>query len=337
MFFSVLIPVYNASKYIDACIASVVNQTETDYEIVLVDDGSKDDSVSICKKWIERYPANIRVIEQENRGSLLTRRRCLEEAQGTYIYMIDADDYMVDVDALKKIKRAITETNCDLVFFNVTADGVHNTKLYPYPFQNGQIFEGDSLENIYNYILETKYMNTLWNKVFHRDLVDWDTNYEEYRRLSVGTDFFQGCPIMSNAHRILYIDEVYYYYRTTEGSIVHSFNKNFMYSLKEGHLQLVRCTKQWARLIPDIKLKLANRYMLTSSTIAFKGRMLKDRKKICEHVKKIGEDELFIQSYRCANLKNLNIFRKIIIKLMARKCYWILAMLLPMFKRYGMS
>ena len=336
MFFSILIPVYNASNYIDECISSVIKQTETDFEIVLVDDGSKDDSVNICKKWLEQYPNIIRLIEKENTGSLLTRRRCLEEAKGDYFYMIDADDYIVDNDALSKIRCAIEKTNCDLLFFNATSNEMECSKLYPYSFKNGKVFEGDSLRDIYNLILETKYMNTLWNKVFHRKLVDWDVNYEEYKRLSVGTDFFQGCSIMSNASKVLFLDEVFYYYRTTRGSIVHSFNTNFIYSLKAGHIKLIECTKTWKHSIADIEIKLANRYMLTSSTIAFKGRLIEDRRKICEYVKSIGEDELFIESYHKADFKNLNIFMKIIVKLMVSKCYWILAVLLPLFKKYGM-
>lgn len=335
MFFSILIPVYNASKYINDCIDSIVKQTETDYEIVLVDDGSTDDSVSVCKEWQKRFPSFIRIIEKENSGSLITRRRCLFEARGTYIYMIDADDYLVDVDALKKIRSIIENTNCDLVFFNATTNDSDLTKLYPFPFKSGQVFEEDTLQIIYKWILETKYMNTLWNKVFHRDLVDWNANYEQYRRLSVGTDFFQGCPIMTNASRIVYIDEIFYYYRKTEGSIIHSFNPNFTYSLKEGHLQLIRCAKNWKHSISNIEIKLANRYMLTSSTIAFKGRLIKDQKSIYDHVKTIGEDELFIESYRCASLENLNIFRKIIIKMMFKKHYRLLAFVLPVFKNYG--
>ena len=156
------------------------------------------------------------------------------------------------------------------------------------------------------------------------------------RRLSVGTDFFQCCPILSNANKMVYLDEVFYYYRKTEGSIIHSFNKNFVYSLKQGHLRLVECAKQWEYDIPDLDKKLANRYMLTSSTIAFKGRLLKKRRDIYDHVKSIGDDELFIKSYRGADLKNLNVYRKIIVKLLIHKQYWLLALLLPGFKGYGM-
>ena len=67
MLFSVCIPVYNTSKYLDECLRSVLNQTEKDYEIVLVDDGSTDDSPQICDKYAEKY-ANIRVIHKEMKG-----------------------------------------------------------------------------------------------------------------------------------------------------------------------------------------------------------------------------------------------------------------------------
>lgn len=332
MYFSILIPVYNAEKYIDQCIESVIDQSEQDFEIVIVDDGSKDASVDICKRWASKYPDSIRVIEKENSGSLLTRRRCLEESRGEYIYMIDADDHIIDNDALRKIKALIEKTKCDLVFFNATAD---TDKLYPYNFDNEQVFEEEGLKKIYDLILQTKYMNSLWNKVFHRTLVDWDVDYEEYKKVSIGTDFFQGFPIISNASKIVYSDEIYYYYRKTAGSIVHKFNDNLSYSLKAGHMRLVECTKRWKYVVPDMELKLANRYMLTASTMAFKGRLLKERSKIYDFVKSIGEDSIFIDNYAMADLKNLNRYRKIIIKLLAHKCYRLISFILPVFKNYG--
>ena len=102
MFLSVSIPVYNASMYLDECISSIMSQTEDDYELILVDDGSKDNSIEICRKWRELYPDTIRVIEKDNSGSLLTRRKCIEESKGEFLYIMDADDYLMDIDALKK-------------------------------------------------------------------------------------------------------------------------------------------------------------------------------------------------------------------------------------------
>ena len=107
MFLSISIPVYNAEKTLDQCIKSIIVQTFRDFELILVDDGSTDNSLQICKKWSLSYPEHIRVIHKENSGSLLTRRRCLQESVSKYLYIMDADDYLVDKDALRYIYEAI--------------------------------------------------------------------------------------------------------------------------------------------------------------------------------------------------------------------------------------
>ena len=99
MFLSVSIPVYNAEDYIDDCIDSVMNQTMQEFELILVDDGSKDSSRDKCRVWQKKYPDRIRIVEKNNTGSLLTRRRCLEESRGDYIYIMDADDRLCDRNA----------------------------------------------------------------------------------------------------------------------------------------------------------------------------------------------------------------------------------------------
>ena len=154
MLFSVLIPIFNAGKYIDKCIDSIINQTEKNIEIILVDDDSNDDSLKICQKWVRRYPDIVRLIEKNKTGSLLTRRRCLKESLGEYIYFMDADDYLVDNNALGKIKKVIEKTKCDLVFFNATSDPVTKKPLYSYNFYDGQIFEGNHRKELYLMLCE---------------------------------------------------------------------------------------------------------------------------------------------------------------------------------------
>ncbi len=122
MFLSVSIPIYNAEKKINECISSVMEQSDQDFELILVDDGSKDGGASICENWVEKYPEKIRFIQQENTGSLLARRRCLRESKGDYIYIMDADDKLIDKDAFKKVKEFIINHDCDLIIFNCIKD-----------------------------------------------------------------------------------------------------------------------------------------------------------------------------------------------------------------------
>lgn len=88
---SVIIPVYNVERYLDECIQSVVNQTYSDCECLLVDDGSTDGSTDICDEWVKK-DKRIRVLHQENRGVSKARNRGIEEAKGEYIVFVDSDD-----------------------------------------------------------------------------------------------------------------------------------------------------------------------------------------------------------------------------------------------------
>ena len=92
MLLSILVPVYNSEKYLKECFDSVLNQRESDYELILVDDGSTDAGGAICDTYQARYPERVRVIHQQNQGLILARRAGIAAAQGDYCMFLDADD-----------------------------------------------------------------------------------------------------------------------------------------------------------------------------------------------------------------------------------------------------
>ena len=92
MRFSVLIPVYNVEKYLDQCLTSVLTQDYSDFEVVLVNDGSTDQSPIICQKYAESDP-RVKYYDKNNEGLLLTRRYSIKRASGEYIVFLDSDDY----------------------------------------------------------------------------------------------------------------------------------------------------------------------------------------------------------------------------------------------------
>ena len=93
MQFSIIIPVYNAERYLHQCIESVIAQTFKDWEMILVNDGSKDGSLAICQEYTSK-DSRIRVIDKPNGGPSSARNRGLDEAQGEYVYFMDADDWI---------------------------------------------------------------------------------------------------------------------------------------------------------------------------------------------------------------------------------------------------
>ena len=109
MLFSVIIPVFNASKFLKRCLDSIVCQEFNDYEIILIDDGSTDESPLICDEYSKKY-SFIRTIHKENGGTVSARRRGAVEAKGNYLLSIDADDY-VDSDYFETISKELSKNN----------------------------------------------------------------------------------------------------------------------------------------------------------------------------------------------------------------------------------
>ena len=113
--FSVIVPVYNVEPYLKRCLDSILCQTFSDFELILVDDGSTDRSGEICDAYAEQNE-RIRVIHQENKGLSAARNTGLDHAQGTFVYFVDSDDYLRE-NLLERVFESFGE-DTDLVTFN---------------------------------------------------------------------------------------------------------------------------------------------------------------------------------------------------------------------------
>lgn len=125
---SVLIPVYNAEKYLDACLDSVAKQTFQDIEIICLNDGSTDCCADILAVWAKKEP-RLRVMAQKNQGLSITRNHLLKEANGEYVAFVDADDKL-DASYLQKLYEAVllNEAEVSVCFFDhISADGLTRT------------------------------------------------------------------------------------------------------------------------------------------------------------------------------------------------------------------
>ena len=126
---SLVIPVYNVEKYLDKCMESVLAQTYDNYEVILVDDGSTDNSGKMCDEYAER-DSRVTVYHQKNSGVSVARNVGIENAKGEFISFIDSDDW-VDESYLEKLVNAQIKYNADLTiceYTNVYADGRPNVR-----------------------------------------------------------------------------------------------------------------------------------------------------------------------------------------------------------------
>lgn len=158
---SVIVPVYKAEQYLEKCLESLVMQTLDDIEIIVVNDGSPDNSQSIIDSFQKRYPDKIKSIVQENGGQAAARNTGLGHASGDYISFVDSDDYL-EFDAYKCAYLYAEENQLDIVcfgFYEVKADD-------KYPVDYTVIFDDDCRVR---YILNE---TSPWNKLIKRDLIE---------------------------------------------------------------------------------------------------------------------------------------------------------------------
>lgn len=231
---SVLIPVYNAEAYLDALLQALEEQRQDGVEVVALNDGSSDGSLRICEAYAQRHPDYIRVLSRENRGAIRTRRELFEAARGEWIWIIDADD-RIEEHAIAAILEMISSGDCDMILFDHHAvrDGAADY-ISQLPFEDGAVFSGAEKKELYQLVIRSARLNPLWNKVFRRCCVDFETDYTPFADIIKGNDCFQTIPIVSNADRILYRKHALYRYnRDNEGSLSHTFRLQTYTSMKK--------------------------------------------------------------------------------------------------------
>ena len=212
---SIVVPIYNAENYLRRCVDSILNQEYTDFELLLVNDGSTDASGDICEEYGDRDPRVI-VIQKENTGVSDSRNRALDRARGKYLQFLDSDDWITP-DATRLFVRAAEEYGCDMVisdFYRVVGERL-STK--------GDIEEEGVLtrEEFAAHMMENPadfYYGVLWNKLYRRDIV-------EEHNLRMDTDINWCEDFMFNLEYIRYAKVFYalhapiYYYVKRKGSL----------------------------------------------------------------------------------------------------------------------
>lgn len=161
---SVIVPVYNVSDYLKECIDSLINQSRKDIEIILIDDGSTDDSLIICKSYLE-VDSRIRVFETEHKGAGAVRNFGIDHARGKYIMFVDSDDY-VDLNYVNYMYNTVKDSMSILPVCNSEEFEPYGSWIrYPYKgkkYSLKEIFE--DWDNTYSY-------RTVWNKIYSRKII----------------------------------------------------------------------------------------------------------------------------------------------------------------------
>lgn len=317
MLFSVLIPVYNTSKYLDECIQSVLAQSEKDYEIVLIDDGSTDNSGEICDSYAEKY-SSIRVIHKQNEGLMMTRRRGFQEAKGDYFVCLDSDDYLCDDDALAKIKKMIVEKNCDLVVYNYLMEKEtreQDKRICLFEKPDGYVFKDSEKSVLYEKLIMGQFFNPIVAKAPKRTIVDIDTDYSVWSSQlykSQGEDLFQSMPILNNAKRIGYINDVLYYYRWNGGSISRNLDLKFYYAYKTIYQREDEYIDKWNLSQETINKNKLQRVNMITSLIIYSYNHTNDKEVWLAFMDDLASNSFFTSLYEIENKKDILMYYRLV-------------------------
>lgn len=223
-FFSVIIPVYNVEKYLFCCLDSVLSQTFSDYEVILIDDGSMDSSGRICDDYAKRYSGKIQVQHKPNQGLISARRAGLKLSNGQYVCFLDSDDCWVD-NTLSRLHEIIDKTDSDVVLFGwnrIDENGKKLNIVEPALFSSGCILDN---KTVFERILSTSSLNSLCKKCCKLELFDIENDYSQYYSIQNGEDLIQSLPVLYKAKKIYYLDEPLYLYRVNTASITQVYRK----------------------------------------------------------------------------------------------------------------
>ena len=240
---SVIIPVYNVEKYLHRCVDSVLNQTFTDFECILVDDGSPDRCPQICDEYAKK-DKRIKVIHKQNKGPSDARNAGLDIAIGNYIYFVDGDDY-VELSLLERLLEEIRNSGADVIAFGYRKE-YEDTNLSCdvkfMPFEYKLESQQDYLDFICKIVLPRTVNWEVCFKLFKTSIIR-ENQVKFCNKSNIAEDLhFFLCYLLSTK-KVKVIDDVLYHYTRQSNSITHSIIKpriNEYVDLNENFYNYIR-------------------------------------------------------------------------------------------------
>ena len=215
---SVIIPAYNIEEYIDRCLESVCNQTYSNLEIIVIDDGSTDKTPLILDNW-QKKDARIRVIHKENEGVSKARNKGIESANGDYIGFVDGDD-MISPDMLEFLYDNLVKANAQIshcgyqMVFPDRRDNYHGP---------GEKIEQDNHRGLKDLLEGSIVEPGLWNKLYKKELFE---GLRLNENIKYNEDLLLNYYLFKKASKSIFVDEMKYFYMVRSNSATGSINNN---------------------------------------------------------------------------------------------------------------
>lgn len=238
---SIIVPVYNASQFLDKCMESIINQTYKKLEIILVDDGSTDSSLEICNKYASK-DNRIEVISKENGGAASARNLGIGYSTGDYIAFVDSDDY-IESNMYKQMMNINEEYDCDVVMCDCYKENEKEKYIFSHNIREGYYDRDMLIKQYFPTLLMTNtvdYPPTIsnWVCLFKREvIIKNNIRYKEGMRFS--EDLLFGSQIMYYANSFYYMKgKCFYHYVMNESSVTHTYYKDKWELMKKLYISI---------------------------------------------------------------------------------------------------
>lgn len=301
---SILIPCYNVEAYLPTCLDSITNQTYRDLQIVIVEDGSKDNTLAVAQKYAEK-DERIEVYHQENKGVAYARNTLLSKIKGDLCLFVDGDDW-IEPDMVEFLVKKVTEENADIA----TCGNVVNDNAIPSDYKE---FAMNQEQVIEHFLYHNELRGMLWNKLFSSSLLEGISFQED---ISYGEDALFCWNVMQRMSRMAFTTKALYHYRMNQNGI--SLGK-FGPKKLSGH-------KVWTRICEDVAstwpqfLNIAQARFCIETTLLLRNAAFSDYKE--EKEIKMMQNTIK-QHWHCLNKVNITTLKMKLYSFLACRCYWL--------------
>lgn len=287
---SIIVPVYNVEKYLEKCLKSLISQSYKNIEIILIDDGSKDNSGRICDEY-KRKDSRIKVIHKENAGVSEARNSGIQKATGKYLCFVDADDFVMD-NYVEYMHQLIVKDSSDIAICTKMFSNFNEKQT------SEEVIENLDGENAIIRILNYRMPIGVYSRIFKKDLIE-DNRIRFLKDIYMGEGFNFNVACFQKAKKVIVSNyKVYYYRRNNATSATTKFSikkcENSLYAMKVMRDNLIIRTE---RVINSWKYALWRTY-----SDAFDYMCLGNEKK--DNLEKFKEYKYFIKN-------NYRIYKKI--------------------------
>lgn len=229
---SILIPAYNVAAFLPKCLDTVLGQTYADLQVVIVDDGSKDDTSAVANAYAAK-DARIEVYHQENQGVAATRNHLLDCVKGDYVLFVDADDW-IELDMVEYLVNLAQSHSADFVMCGRVINDTEPSHKEP------RVFELDQEHAIVDFLHHDYFVGALWNKLFKRDVTE---GVRFNKDIWYGEDALFTWDVLQNTQKVVVSDKQLYHQYMNEESISH---QPFGFKKLTGH-------QTWTILSENVK------------------------------------------------------------------------------------